>query len=183
MNSDGITVTEAGMAAITDLGRPRGARFGVPVNGALDHYSARAANGLVGNADNAPLIEITALDFELRSDIDILIAVTGAHVTLRVRGVEQGQWEPVSVRAGETVSIREMSAGVRSYLAVRGSFDRPMLLGSCAPDSVLGFGRPLAVGDLLPNAPHQYPIRTSTRPFTTFACAGPICCRTRRSSK
>ena len=53
---------------VTDLGRFRGPRFGLPVNGALDQFSARAANILAGNEDNDALLEITALDFRLRTD-------------------------------------------------------------------------------------------------------------------
>lgn len=147
MSAGLLTVTEAGMTTVTDLGRARGPRFGVPVNGALDQYSARAANTLVTNPDAAPLIEVTALDFACTCNVDVLISVTGAQMKLQVNGVDQPQWQPVSVSAGDKISLREMSAGVRTYLAVRGSFQVPTLLGSCAPDTVIGFGRPLAAGD------------------------------------
>ncbi|MGO2111094.1 MAG: hypothetical protein ACTH31_05725, partial [Pseudoclavibacter sp.] len=53
-----ITVAKAGRAAITDLGRRRGPGMGLPVNGALDQYSARVANILVANDENAPLVPI-----------------------------------------------------------------------------------------------------------------------------
>jgi biotin-dependent carboxylase-like uncharacterized protein len=142
-----MTIIEAGMATLTDTGRARGPRFGLPVNGALDQYSSLAANSLVGNPDSAPLIEITASSFAFRCDVDILIASTGAQMIMQVNGVDQHQWEPVSVRAGEKVSLRNMSAGVRAYLAVRGSFETQLLLGSCAPDTVVGFGRPLKARD------------------------------------
>lgn len=147
MSAGTLTVIEAGMTVVTDLGRPRGARFGLPVNGALDQYSARAANTLVGNAEHAPLLEVTARDFECVCDVDILIAVTGAEMKLQVNGVDQPRWEPVSVRAGDSISLRDMSYGVRCYVAVRGSFAVPTLLGSCAPDLVVGFGNMLSAGD------------------------------------
>ena len=147
MTIGSLTISNAGSAVITDLGRARGPRFGVPVNGALDQHSARVANALAGNPESAPLIEVTALDFEFVSDVDVLLAVTGAPMSFIVNGVEQPQWEPVSVRAGDAVSLREMSAGLRSYVAVHGSFDVPLLLGSCAPDTVLDFGHRVANGD------------------------------------
>ena len=64
MNAGTLTAIEAGAVQVTDLGRTRGPRFGVPANGALDQRSARVANILVGNADGAPLLEITPEDFD-----------------------------------------------------------------------------------------------------------------------
>lgn len=156
-----LIVRQAGNSAVTDLGRFRGPRYGLPVNGALDQYSARAANVLVGNEDNAPLIELTALDFRMTTTADLLICLTGASADLTVGGRAHPQWEPVSVRAGETVAVRGIRGGLRTYLAVHGSVDVPRLLGSCAPDSVVGFGTRLAEGTALkvqrPVAPIRQP--------------------------
>lgn len=158
MNAGVLTVIEAGSSQITDLGRRRGPRFGVPVNGALDQRSARVANILVGNPEIAPLLEITALDVEFVSDIDILVAVTGADGHLTVDGVGRPTNQPVSVRAGEAVALGQIQGGLRAYLAVRGSFEVPQLLGSCAPDSVLGFGGRLTAGSSIA-------LRRATTPF------------------
>lgn len=158
MSAGNLTVIEAGATQVTDLGRRRGPRYGVPVNGALDQRSARIANILVGNTENEPLLEITALDLEFVPDIDILIAVTGADGHLTIDGVGRPTGQPVSVRAGEAVALRQLQGGLRSYLSVRGSFDVPLLLGSCAPDSVLGFGGRLAAGASLG-------LRQATPPF------------------
>ncbi len=154
-----IAIQQPGKSVVTDLGRFRGPRFGLPVNGALDQYSARAANILVGNADNDPLVEITALDFRMRPDTDILISVTGAPLTLTVGGRPCSQWEPVSVSAGETVTIRGIHTGLRAYLAVHGSVEAPTLLGSCAPDTVIGFGLQLSEGTSLSVRKSVHPVR------------------------
>lgn len=158
MNAGSFTVIEAGISVLTDLGRISGPRFGVPTNGALDQFSARAANTLVGNADHAPLIEMTAADISLRTDVDVLVAVAGASLEIDVDGVARPEWQPVSLRAGETLSLRGMTAGLRAYVAVRGSFEVPLLLGSCAPDTVIGFGRPLVAGDAVPVARRTAPV-------------------------
>ncbi len=42
----------------------------------------------------------------MRATTDLLIAVTGAPLHLTVGGRDCPQWEPVSVRAGETVALR-----------------------------------------------------------------------------
>ncbi|MEO5319790.1 biotin-dependent carboxyltransferase family protein [Arthrobacter sp. CC3] len=157
--SGSLVIQQSGNSVVTDLGRFRGPRFGLPVNGALDQFSARAANILTGNADSAPLLEITALDFRMRASTDILVAVTGAPLRLTVDGRECQQWEPISVRAGETVALRQITGGLRAYLAVHGSVEAPVLLGSCAPDTVIGFGLRLTDGTELKTSRSVPPIR------------------------
>ncbi|KQR62357.1 allophanate hydrolase [Arthrobacter sp. Leaf337] len=157
--SGSLVIQQSGNSVVTDLGRFRGPRFGLPVNGALDQFSARAANILTGNEDSAPLLEVTALDFRMRASTDILIAVTGAPLRLTVGGRECQQWEPVSVRAGETVALRQITGGLRAYLAVHGSVEAPVLLGSCAPDTVIGFGLRLTDGAELKTSRSVPPIR------------------------
>ncbi|MDF9276300.1 biotin-dependent carboxyltransferase family protein [Arthrobacter sp. EH-1B-1] len=154
-----ILISQPGLSVVTDLGRFAGPKFGLPVNGALDQYSARAANILVGNTDNSPLIEITALDFRMTPQTDLLIAVTGAPLQLTVGGRACTQWEPVSVRAGEHVTVRGIHSGIRAYLAIHGSIDAPTLLGSCAPDTVVGFGMQLAEGSVLQASRSVRPVR------------------------
>ena len=157
--SGSLIIQQPGHCVVTDLGRFRGPRFGLPVNGALDQFSARAANILTANRDTAPLLEITALDFRMRATTDLLIAVTGAPLRLTVGGRECPQWEPVSVRAGETVALRQITGGLRAYLAVHGSVEAPVLLGSCAPDTVIGFGLRLTEGTELRTSRSVPPIR------------------------
>nr|WSZ99833.1 biotin-dependent carboxyltransferase family protein [Streptomyces sp. NBC_00857] len=144
-----LTVHKAGISVLQDLGRYGRSRYGLPLNGALDQYSAQAANALTGNRPSAPMIEITALDFSCTPSTDVLIAVTGAPADLTVDGVPQACWEAVAVRPGQTISISRIRDGLRVYLAVRGSIEAPTLLGSCAPDTVLGFGRSLSDQDEL----------------------------------
>lgn len=144
-----LEIHRAGISAVQDLGRFGRSRFGLPVNGALDQYSARAANVLVGNPDGAPLVEIAMLDFSCTPSTDVLLAVTGAPAVLTVGGVLRPQWEPTAVRAGEMVTISDIRRGSRVYLALHGSVEAPSLLGSCAPDTILGFGRCLRDDDRL----------------------------------
>jgi len=153
-----LTVLAPGNTVLTDLGRFRGPRFGLPVNGALDQFSARAANVLVGNAEHEPLLELTALDLRLKASADTLVSLTGAAALLEVGGREQPSWQPVSVRAGETVVVRGIHGGLRCYLAVHGSVEAAQLLGSCAPDTVVGFGTRVQAGTTLV-------LRRSVRPI------------------
>jgi 5-oxoprolinase (ATP-hydrolysing) subunit C len=147
--ADTLTVHRAGLTTVQDLGRLGRSRVGLPVNGALDQYSARVANILAGNNETAPLLELTALDLSCTPSVDVLVAVTGAPAEFTVGGLPQPRWEPVVVRAGETIRIERIRSGVRVYLAVHGSVEAPSFLGSCAPDTILGFGRSLHDDDEL----------------------------------
>ena len=145
-----LIVEAAPMAIITDLGRTRGPRFGLPANGALDQYSARVANILVGNAEHDPLIEVTASDARFTVTADALVSVTGADAELRIGGELKPMWEPVTVRAGQTISVSDITAGLRCYLALHGSFEVERLLDSCAPDPAMGFSSALIAGASVP---------------------------------
>jgi biotin-dependent carboxylase-like uncharacterized protein len=148
-----LTVADATAAVVTDLGRSTGPQFGLPANGALDQYAARVANILVGNSERDALIETTLFDLAFVVDIDTLIAVTGAAVTVLVDGTTSPPWQPVPVRAGQRVRVMGMTAGVRAYVAVRGGLQVPHLLGGCAPDTVIGFGTRLLRGTTVPLGP------------------------------
>lgn len=142
-----LRVERAGISCLQDLGRPRSSRFGLPTNGALDQFSSRVANVLVGNEETAALIEITATDFRCVTSTDTLIAVTGAPAATRVDDTSVPQWEPLSVAAGQLISISNIVCGLRVYVAVLGSLVCETLLGSCSPDPVIGFGHYLRDGD------------------------------------
>ncbi|MGW3645269.1 5-oxoprolinase subunit C family protein [Streptomyces sp. NPDC000878] len=156
--ADTLTIRTAGIVTVQDLGRVGRSRYGLPANGAADQHSARVANVLCGNDDRTPLLEITALDFACVPSADTLVAVTGAPADVTVGGVARSQWEPVSVRAGETIRVTGIRRGLRVYLAVLGSFEADYLQGSCAPDTVLGFGPALRDGD-------ELALRTSCPPI------------------
>lgn len=148
-----LRLTRPGISSVTDLGRSRGGRFGQMTGGALDQYSARVANTLVGSDENAPMIEIVAADFAAVTTANLLVALTGAPANIAVGAVTMPQWEPFWWPAGSELSVSSIRLGMRVYLAVHGTLQAPRLLGSCAPDSVLGFSGQLRGGEGLPVEP------------------------------
>ncbi len=172
--ADTLNILRAGMTTVQDLGRFGRSRYGLPVNGALDQHSARVANVLCGNAEGAPLLEITALDFSCTPSTDVLVAVTGAPADLTVDGVVRPQWEPLSVRSGETIGISGIRSGIRVYLAVLGSVNAPSLQGSCAPDTILGFGHRLRDGDELGLRQHCPPVDHPEYRIPLFRLRAPV---------
>ncbi|SDZ01997.1 biotin-dependent carboxylase uncharacterized domain-containing protein [Amycolatopsis xylanica] len=141
-----IRVRRAGLAAVTDLGRPGFARQGLPAGGAADQYSAAVANILVGNPEGAPLIEVTASDFAFTTDRPAFLAVTGATVT--VNGSVRRAWEPLCVNADDLVELTGLT-GLRAYVAVNGYWHVARTLGSCAAAPELGVRPWLRAGDTI----------------------------------
>lgn len=157
-----MLILDPGHTWVTDLGRFAGPSRGLSVNGALDQYSAQAANILVGNEPGLPLLDVLHTGLSFVAEHDLLLAVTGADCVVRIDGREVPMWLPLSALAGQTIEIGTSLRGLRKYIAVRGGFDVPLLLGSCAPDSMLGFGTQLTKGQRLggpiPTPPLQHPV-------------------------
>ncbi|MEV8632249.1 biotin-dependent carboxyltransferase family protein [Streptosporangium sp. NPDC051023] len=145
-------------ATVQDLGRPGYGHLGVPCSGAADAPSLRLANRLVGNPEDAAGIELTFGGARLRFDAGAWVAITGAACPLEfvVRGttVRQGMHAPFWVPAGGELRVAIPPAGLRTYLAVRGGLETPVVLGSRSTDSLCGLGPPpLRAGTVLPVGP------------------------------
>lgn len=142
------------LATVQDCGRRGAARFGVSPSGAADWFSARAANLLVGNDPCAPLVEITLTGAIFDSPCDARVAVTGAAAELTIDGRGADAWRSHDVQAGAVVAIGPAQRGARSYLAVDGGLEVPLVLGSASTDLGGAFGgfegRALRAGDVLP---------------------------------
>jgi antagonist of KipI len=178
-----IELVESGRwTTIQDRGRPGLERFGIPPGGAADWFAARVANELVGNEPDAALLECTATGPTLRFDGDAIVAITGGQVA------SAADWQAVRVARSSSHLIGPITPGLRTYIAVRGGIDVPIVLGSrsfCQRGTFGGgFGRPLTAGDRLPigrivahqplSAPwppsHRLPVRG---PWEVRVIAGP----------
>jgi antagonist of KipI len=141
------------LTTVQDLGRWGHQAEGVPVAGPMDIFSHRLANRLVGNDDHLAALEITLVGPELEAAGDVACAVAGAHFELSVDGRAVPGGRPFELRGGSRLQFGTRGAGIRSTLAVRGGFDVPGTLGSCATSLVSRMGpfggRPLAAGDVL----------------------------------
>jgi urea carboxylase len=114
---------------------------GIPPSGPMDDRSFRLANRIVGNDEGAPALECTMTGPTLRFNRDALIALTGAAMKAELDGTAVPFHEPVVVAAGQTLTLGTIDgAGQRTYLSVRGGFEAPRYLGSCATFDLGGFG-------------------------------------------
>lgn len=136
---------------VQDAGRPGFSDLGVGVSGAADRGAARLANRLVGNVEDAAVLEATLGGLALRTSAPMTVAVTGAPCELLVDGRPVGHHCRVRVPAGAHLRLGVPWVGVRTYLAVRGSIGVAPVLGSRSTDVLAGLGPPpLEVGDVLP---------------------------------
>lgn len=146
-----MVVRAGALTTVQDGGRVGVAHLGVPRAGALDPEAARLANRLVGNPDEAAVLETTLTGVALRAAASVTVAVTGAFAAVSVAGQRAGWGVPVTVGAGEVVEVGPASTGVQSYLAVGGGIVVPPVLGSRSRDTLSGVGpAPLCNGDDLP---------------------------------
>lgn len=140
-----------GIATVQDLGRRGYRSLGVPVSGALDILSASYANALVNNRVDAALIEFTG-SITLRTDQDLVVAVTGGLPKVYVDHYEAPSWKPIYLRRGKELTVRPSDRGNVNYVAVAGGIECESVLGSKSTYVRGGFGclgRPLRVGDVL----------------------------------
>ncbi len=150
-----IEVIKPGLATtVQDSGRIGYYNVGIPISGALDQYAFRAANLLVGNDENAAVLECTMLGPELEFRQDAIVAITGAELPPRVNGQPAPMYESFAVPKGGRLSFAYLKGGARCYIAVAGGIDVPVVLGSRSTYGLGAFGgfagRKLAAGDLLP---------------------------------
>lgn len=170
----GVSVLVPGIATtVQDTGRPGYYNVGIPPSGSLDQYSSVAANLLVGNSDDAAVLECTYMGPELRFDQPTTVAVTGAELPPRVNGEPRPTWESFTVGAGDLLSFGFLASGARAYIAVSGGLDVPVVLGSRSTYALgaLGglHGGPLVVGDELPITPQRTAERRLVEPTPMMA--------------
>ena len=146
-------ISPGGYSTIQDRGRFGFQDMGVPLSGVLDHFAFNVANMLVGNQDNAPVMELTVMgpSVEILKTMDI--ALTGAKMGITVNKKPVEQWHSIRVNPGDMISMGQVQAGCRAYLAVSGGFDVPQVMGSFSTytgASIGGFkGRPIRAKDVL----------------------------------
>lgn len=150
-----ITILAPGpLSTIQDGGRFGAMSTGFSPGGAMDGYSMKIANLLVGNASGMGVIEMTMMGISASFDCDSLIALTGADMDPFLNDEPMPMYRSVAVHKGDVLTMKAAKTGMRSYLAVAGGFDLPFAMGSQSTNlkcKLGGFnGRKLQKGDELP---------------------------------
>ncbi len=165
-----ITIIQSGLfTTVQDEGRWGYQAFGMPVAGAMDRFACRVANLLVGNKADAAVLEMTLQGGHFRFEQDCYVAVCGADMGAKLNGMPVVNWSCFPVAAGSELTFEYAPTGCRSYLAVNGGIDVPVVLGSRSTytrGAIGGVeGRALKKGDVLPiGNEREYPGQARTLP-------------------
>lgn len=148
-------------ALVQDGGRHGMSGLGISSSGALDLPAMHAANRAVGNPIGAAVLENVLGQMRLRSQGVTTLAITGAQVEATVHSTSGAVWPvatytPIALNDGDVMQLHAPTAGVRSYVAVRGGWQVEPVLGSCATDTLalvgpcaLQAGQRIAVGNAI----------------------------------
>ncbi len=155
MSETAITILSPGMmTTVQDEGRFGYQRYGMPVSGAMDLFSYRAANLLAGNESGAACLEATLTGPEILFHARGIVAITGADMGPRLNGKPVSAWKTLEINCNDQLSFSGLASGCRTYIAFRGGLDVPVMMGSRSTYLRAGIGgldgRILKAGDRLP---------------------------------
>lgn len=126
-----LKVLKSGIyASIQDLGRFGYRDSGVSVAGAMDSYSTKLANLLLGNQENDAVLEVTLGGASFQFLKDTIICITGADLNAILNGKSVACNHPVKVSSNSVLRFTKATYGVRAYVAVKGGFLNKPVLGS-----------------------------------------------------
>ncbi len=175
-----IEVLRSGpLTTVQDLGRFGLRHLGISQAGVLDPIAFRQGNLMLGNPENAAVLEVSVGPLFLRFTAPCRIVLTGVDFAGSISNPNAPTTQqvlpghPTAIATGSTLSLlRPAIAGAKGYLAVSGGIDVPLLLGSRSTDLNNRFGglngRALQAGDYLPlsrQAPPQPGLNTLVRSF------------------
>ncbi len=116
--------------SVQDLGRTGFRNMGVPVSGAMDHYSAKLANLLVNNEEDLAVLEITFGGCKLLFESDCVISITGADFSATIDNIKVKHNSILYCQKGATLSFGKRVFGTRTYIAVQKGFQTEIALKS-----------------------------------------------------
>ena len=144
------------MTTVQDMGRYGYQKFGMPVAGAMDSFSFKMANLLLGDDQNNAVLEFTFQGPEIEFKEDSIISITGANAQPQINGRNASMWRSLYVKKGNLLSFSGLGSGFRGYIAVKGGINVPKVMGSRSTylrGSLGGYnGRRLKEGDILETA-------------------------------
>ncbi|MFA6709497.1 MAG: allophanate hydrolase subunit 2 family protein, partial [Fusobacterium sp.] len=119
-----LKITDSGLlSSIQDLGRYGYQRYGVSCSGVMDEYAAKIGNKLVGNNEDAAVIETTLKGISGEFLADTIISVTGGQCDVSLNGEKIELWKSHSVKAGDILKMGFCKSGLRNYIAFSGGID------------------------------------------------------------
>lgn len=141
------------LTTVQDEGRTGYQKSGMTCSGVMDASAYRKCNYLVGNEESAAVLEFTLYGGEYEFTEDTIIALTGADMAPSVNDHPVPMNRAYQVKAGDVLKLGMAKSGCRTYLAVAGGLDVPMVMNSRSTNlrcKIGGcHGRALKVGDVI----------------------------------
>lgn len=138
------------LSTIQDYGRIGHSKHGLSQSGVMDEHAYCWANYLLNNHFNDAVIELTFGGLMLEAQVDTFVALTGAESDFTINDKAVQMWCGVQVYQGDVLSMGNPKSGIRSYLAVKGGFDTPMMFDSRSINLRERIGTKLATGEIVP---------------------------------
>jgi antagonist of KipI len=136
-----MKVIKAGILdSFQDMGRKGFAQIGISEGGFMDKVAASIANWLVGNNKDEAVLEMHYPAPVLFFLQPVEMAIAGADFGGTVGGIGIPNLRRVVLPAKSTLSFTANNQGQRAYLAVKGGWDIPLVLGSKSTHLQAGFG-------------------------------------------
>jgi biotin-dependent carboxylase-like uncharacterized protein len=117
-------------STIQDSGRIGFQQYGVPYSGVMDSYSAALANHILGNKENASVVEMTMTGMKLQFYCDTYISITGAEMIPKINDINVPQNKSIKIVRGDILAFGKLKKGFRSYLAILGGFQTELIMNS-----------------------------------------------------
>jgi antagonist of KipI len=115
---------------VQDMGRFRSRSSGVPRGGAMDAFALQALNAIVGNVHDCAGLEWALGGGTLRFQSDCVFAIGGAQARAALVGETIHSFTTCYARAGDELTVEQLTAGRFLYVAFSGGIDVPRILGS-----------------------------------------------------
>ncbi len=155
------------LTSVQDLGRYGYGRYGVAPSGALDSFSLRIANLLVGNRPDQAGLETMLLGPAIKALEDIVVAAAGGNLQPRRNKQPISMWQSHTLKKNDILSFGSSLSGFRAYVAVAGGISVPPIMGSRSTNLPSGFGgvqgRALEKNDILTSENYFRNVKTDTR--------------------
>src|SRR4051812_14398080 len=128
-----ILIQKPGMlTTVQDLGRNGFRRFGINQNGAMDKIAVRLINSLLGNDENAAVLEMHFPAPEIVFEEAAIFALGGADFSAGLNGEPLGNWRVNFAEKNASLKFERKTFGNRAYLSIKSGFKIEGWLGSAS---------------------------------------------------